>query len=110
MSLQQNLSPYYLFDIGCSSFTGIVVIVSLTICNSRIEELMLKIKTTTESIIDKHKFDKLTGKGTIEVLERMEKKDIIFISACETVHFKKSFLLSAVGALITYGVLLVNLK
>ncbi|GFY70656.1 uncharacterized protein TNIN_321061 [Trichonephila inaurata madagascariensis] len=95
---------------SCSASIGIFVIVSLTICNSRIPEMMLKIKATTGSIIDKYKFDKLTYKGTIDVLERMEKKDVIFMSACGMVHFKRSFLLSAFGALFTYGILLVNLK
>ncbi|GFQ86373.1 uncharacterized protein TNCT_712041 [Trichonephila clavata] len=93
ISLQENLSPYYAFDMGSSSFTAIVVIVLLTVCNSRIPEWMLKIKAATGSLIDKHKFDKLTDKRTIDAFERMEKKDIIFTSACGMVHFKKTFLL-----------------
>ncbi|GFQ71054.1 uncharacterized protein TNCT_249971 [Trichonephila clavata] len=110
ISLQQNLSPYYVFEMCCCAFTGIVVIVSLTICNSRIPEWMLKIKGTTGSVIDKYKFYKLTDKRTIDLFERMERKDVIFMSACGMVLFKRSFLLSAFGALFTYGVLLVNLK
>ncbi|GFR31176.1 uncharacterized protein TNCT_697811 [Trichonephila clavata] len=110
ISLQENLSPYYAFDMGLSTFTGTVVIISLTICNSRIPEWMLKIKATTGTLIDKHKFDKFTDKRTIDIFQRMEKKDVIFMSACGMIHFQRSFLLSAFGALFTYGLLLMNLK
>ncbi|GFY70657.1 hypothetical protein TNIN_321071 [Trichonephila inaurata madagascariensis] len=44
-----------------------------------------------------------------DIFKRMEKKDVIFMSACGMVHFKRSFLLSAFAALFTYGLLLMNL-
>ncbi|GFY40616.1 uncharacterized protein TNIN_13861 [Trichonephila inaurata madagascariensis] len=110
ISLRQEVSMYLIVDISSSVFTGVFVITSLTICNSKIPEYMLEIKTTIGSLIDKHKFDNLINRKEIDVLERMEKKDITYMSAWGMVNFRRSFLLTSFGALFTYGLLLVNLK
>ncbi|GFQ87639.1 uncharacterized protein TNCT_514051 [Trichonephila clavata] len=109
-SLRQDVPLYLKVDISSSAFTCVTVIVSLTICSSKIPELMLEIKATIGSLIDQHKFGKLMDSKEILVFERMEKKDIIYMSACGIVNFKKDFLLSAFGTLFTYGLLLINLK
>ncbi|GFY44412.1 uncharacterized protein TNIN_306751 [Trichonephila inaurata madagascariensis] len=109
-SLMQELPLYLMLDISSSAFTGVFVIISLTIYNSKIPEYMLEIKATIGSLIDKHKFGKLMDRKEIEVFERMEKKDVIYMSACGLVNFRKSFLLTSFGTLFTYGLLLVNFK
>ncbi|GFR24675.1 uncharacterized protein TNCT_341971 [Trichonephila clavata] len=73
-SLDQELPLYLMVDISSSVFTGVFVIISLTICNSKIPEYMLEIKATIGSPINKHKFGKLMDRKEIDVLERMEKK------------------------------------
>ncbi|GFT18991.1 uncharacterized protein TNCV_3212261 [Trichonephila clavipes] len=110
ISLRQKISLNLMLDISSSALTGVFVITSLTIFNSKIPEYMLEIKATIGSLIDKHKFGKLMNRKEIEVLERMEKKDIICMSACGMVNFRKSFLLTAFGTLFTYGLLLVDFK
>ncbi|GFY64003.1 uncharacterized protein TNIN_415101 [Trichonephila inaurata madagascariensis] len=109
-SLRQEVPLYLMVDISSSMFTGVFVIISLTIGNSKIPEYMLEIKATIGSLIDKHKFGKLMDRKEIEVFERMEKKDVIYMSACGMVNFRRSFLLTSFGTLFTYGLLLVNLK
>ncbi|GFY70653.1 uncharacterized protein TNIN_321031 [Trichonephila inaurata madagascariensis] len=110
ISLMQEVPLYFMVDISSSAFTGVFVLISLTICNSKIPEYMLEIKATIGSLIDKHKFGKLMDRRDILAFERMEKKDIIYMSACGMVNFKRSFLLTSFGTLFTYGLLLVNLK
>ncbi|GFQ90209.1 uncharacterized protein TNCT_182451 [Trichonephila clavata] len=109
-SLIEEVPLFLLVDISSSAFTGVFVIISLTICNSKIPEYMLEIKATIGSLINKHKFCKLMDRKEIDVLERMEKKDIIYMSACGMVHFRKSFLLTSFGTLFTYGLLLIHFK
>ncbi|GFV33374.1 uncharacterized protein TNCV_4732971 [Trichonephila clavipes] len=109
-SLMKEVPLYFMVDISSSAFTGVFVIISLTICNSKIPQYMLEIKATIGSLIDKHKFGKLMDRKEIAVFERMEKKDIIYMSACGMVNFRRSFLLTSFGTLFSYGLLLVNLK
>ncbi|GFR29073.1 uncharacterized protein TNCT_131341 [Trichonephila clavata] len=96
-SLRQEVPLYLKVDISSSVFTYVVIIVSLTVCSSKIPEYMLEIKTTIGSLIDKHKFGKSMDSKEILVFERMEKKDIIYMSACGMVDFKKNFLISLLG-------------
>ncbi|GFQ69499.1 uncharacterized protein TNCT_616441 [Trichonephila clavata] len=109
-SLIEEVPLFLWVDISSSAFTGVFVIISLTMCNSKIPEYMLEIKATVGSLINKHKFGNLMDRKEIEVFERMEKKDIIYMSACGMVHFRRSFLLTSFGTLFTYGFLIVNLK
>ncbi|GFQ71055.1 uncharacterized protein TNCT_249981 [Trichonephila clavata] len=110
VSLQEEIPLYLMVDISSSAFTGVFVIISLTIYNSKIPVYMFDIKATIGSLIDKYKFGKLMNREVLGVFERMETKDIIYMSACGMVNFRKSFLLTSFGTLFTYGLLLENLK
>ncbi|GFY62864.1 uncharacterized protein TNIN_278941 [Trichonephila inaurata madagascariensis] len=101
--------PHYVLEAVCNAFTGIFTITTLTIFLSRIPETMMTIKTTLGSLIEEYQCC-LNGGKEIYLLERMEKKDIIYLSACNIIDFKKTFLLSAFGTVFTYGLIIVNIK
>ncbi|GFY67212.1 uncharacterized protein TNIN_432591 [Trichonephila inaurata madagascariensis] len=106
---QPEVPPQFILEAVCNAFTGVVIITSLTVCLSKIPENMVKIKATIGSLIEKYQW-KMNGGKEIYFLERLEKRDIVYFSACDIVYFKKSFLLTAFGAVFTYGLIIVNLK
>ncbi|GIY47192.1 hypothetical protein CEXT_328501 [Caerostris extrusa] len=71
--------------------TGVVILNSLTLCCSRIPESMIKIKSTLAALIERHQISDLTLGREIRLLERMEKKEIIYLTAYDMVYFKKNF-------------------
>ncbi|GFR17005.1 uncharacterized protein TNCT_415481 [Trichonephila clavata] len=109
-TLKDDVPSYYWIELGSNASTGTVIIFSLTFCCSRIPENMLKIKTTLGSLIDKHQFKYQNGNEEMKCLKRVEKKDVIYMSAGDVVDFRISFLLTAFGTLLTYSILIVNLN
>ncbi|GFY70652.1 uncharacterized protein TNIN_321021 [Trichonephila inaurata madagascariensis] len=97
-------------ELAITCLTGVVMIFSLTLCSSRIPEYMQEIKWTFGSWIDRHQFDHLKGVKEMYIFHRMEKRDIIYLSAGDAVYLKKSFLLSAFGTVFTYGLIIANFK
>ncbi|GFQ83051.1 uncharacterized protein TNCT_193651 [Trichonephila clavata] len=106
---QPEVPPQFILEAVCNAFSGVVIITSLTVCLSRLPENMVKIKATIGSLIENCPWKMNRGKE-IYFLERLEKRDVIYFSACDIVYFEKSFLLTAFGAVFTYGLIIVNLK
>ena len=48
-------------------------------------------------------------KPVIKCLRRIEKDEIDYISACDLFHLSHGFILTATGAALTYGLLIINL-
>ncbi|GBN16418.1 hypothetical protein AVEN_256448-1 [Araneus ventricosus] len=77
----------------------------------RIPDYMLEIKKTIGSFIDERvKPDSFHGSEEIFHLCRIEKKHTIYLSAYGGIYFKRGFLFSALGAMLTYGLLISNLN
>ncbi|GFT70373.1 uncharacterized protein NPIL_247141 [Nephila pilipes] len=108
--MERAVPSYMKVEVGNILSVGLIILCSLSIYNTKIPELMVQIKTEAGLLIDKHKFDNLFGGKEMFLLYRMEKKDEIYMSACGAVYFKRSFLISALGALFTYGLVIYNLK
>ncbi|GIX77751.1 hypothetical protein CEXT_413331 [Caerostris extrusa] len=108
--MRKEIPSFMIFELSINTLTGIVILTSLTFCCSKIPELMIKIKIAVAVLIDKHEANDLIGSKEVRLLKRMEKKEIIYMSACDMIYFKKGFLLSACGTLFTYGLLIVNMK
>ncbi|GBM43065.1 hypothetical protein AVEN_126155-1 [Araneus ventricosus] len=107
--LNGKIMIYMFVELGCNVFTGIVLLTLLTIYSSKIPNYMKKIKNTVGFLINKHEQSNLRNEKEIRILKRMEQKEIMYLSACGMIDFKKSFLLTAFGTLLTYGLLIVNL-
>ncbi|GFS54234.1 hypothetical protein TNIN_446031 [Trichonephila inaurata madagascariensis] len=108
MVVQGRPSDAYIVTSSGNFFTGIVIILSLTLASDRIPEYMSDIKTKAEFLLDI--YDGILNLEKIALLKKFMKKKIIYLSAGGVVYLKRSFILSAVGALFTYGLLILNLK
>ncbi|GIY87562.1 uncharacterized protein CDAR_224541 [Caerostris darwini] len=108
--LQQEVSFAMIVELFVFAATGVVLLTSLTLCCSKIPDSMIKIKSTLAALIDRHQVNDLSVGREIRLLERMEKKEIIYLSACDMVYFRKEFLLSAFGTFLTYGLLIINMR
>ncbi|GIY78645.1 uncharacterized protein CEXT_720041 [Caerostris extrusa] len=100
-SLQEEVVFIMILELFILALTGVLLLTSLILCCSGIPEYMIKIKSTLAAIIDRHQVRDLTLGREIRLLERMEKKEIIYLSACDMVYFRKEFLLSAFGTFLT---------
>ncbi|GBN16414.1 hypothetical protein AVEN_256445-1 [Araneus ventricosus] len=89
---------------------GIMVIVSLTIYSCKIPEAIQHIKETACTLIEKHQMSIMRRGKDVSFLDRLEKKDAIFLSAGGMVDMKKSLLLSITGVLFSYGLVILNLE
>ncbi|GFS99966.1 uncharacterized protein NPIL_589561 [Nephila pilipes] len=104
-----EVTPHFVLEAVCNALTGVVIITSLTLCSSKVPENMLKIKKTFGELIEKYQLMKNSEKE-IYFLERLEKRDVIYLTAWDIIYFKKSFLLSAFGSVFTYGLIIVHLR
>ncbi|GFY70658.1 uncharacterized protein TNIN_321081 [Trichonephila inaurata madagascariensis] len=104
-----NVIPrFLLYELCANGFISLIIIYSVTIYCSAIPENMLKIKKTAVKLIDDCVLSELENRKCLTFLERIANKDIIYISAGGVLDFKKSFLLSALGTILTYGLLILN--
>ncbi|GFT52978.1 uncharacterized protein NPIL_616621 [Nephila pilipes] len=104
--LEEEIPTFYLPDICICASTGVLVVCSLTIYTSKIPQYMLEIKNNVRLLINKYEVNNLKCEKEFRLLRRMEKNDIIYLSACGMVSFQKSLLLSAFGTFFTYALLI----
>ncbi|GIY69713.1 uncharacterized protein CDAR_219961 [Caerostris darwini] len=99
----------YTVDLACKIVTGFLMVYPLILYCSRLSENMSDVKETAAGLIDQCPFEYFQGKRILFLLKRIEKKDIIYLSACGMINIKRSFLLTAVGAIFTYGIIIYTL-
>ncbi|GIY69711.1 uncharacterized protein CDAR_219951 [Caerostris darwini] len=104
-----GLLTRYTVDLACKIVTGFLMVYPLILYCCRLSESMCRVRETAACLIDQCQFDYFRGKRILFLLERIEKKDIIYLSACGMINLKRSFLLTAVGAIFTYGILIYSL-
>ncbi|GBN73456.1 hypothetical protein AVEN_103591-1 [Araneus ventricosus] len=110
LSMYNDFRPYIMIEMGCNAFSGVFLLSSLTIFASGIPHYISEIKNTAAFLIEEHQLSEFNRDKEIRILERIEKKDLIYLSACGLVDFKKSFLLTAFGTFLTYGLLIMHLN
>ncbi|GBN93232.1 hypothetical protein AVEN_136267-1 [Araneus ventricosus] len=108
--LQRKVQPQNAIELCCNAATGVIVILSLGFFSCRIPEYMSEIKESIGFLIDTNKAKNLIGVGEVSDLGRIEKKDVVYLTACGGLHFKRGFILSIAGSLLTYGLLISNLN
>ncbi|KAF8766506.1 hypothetical protein HNY73_019560 [Argiope bruennichi] len=107
--LKDKIPPCMMVELTVSALTGVIIISSLIIHSAKISENMLKMKETINFLIEKHQLH-IQDKGReMSILKRIEKKDIIYLSACGMIDFKRNLLLTAFGSLFTYGLIIFKL-
>ncbi|GBN65797.1 hypothetical protein AVEN_274812-1 [Araneus ventricosus] len=111
--LIESVPPYYMLELITNTCTGFSILISLTLLSSRISEQLHEIQMTSQklsNLIHQHHLNIFCGKRTLFLLERIENRDVIHLSACGMVDLKRRFLMSVFGTLVTYGLLVVNLE
>ena len=88
----------------------ILIVFSYTVCSSSISENIMKVKRTAKKFLNNHTCGHFTSQRNIYYLKRIENEDVVYLSVCGLICLKKGFLLSALGAIFTYGLLIINLN
>ncbi|KAF8767243.1 hypothetical protein HNY73_020227 [Argiope bruennichi] len=108
--LKGGIVDFLAIQYAIFSLMGILAMTTLILYSSIIPEIIQEIKETSGHLIEKHQLNiPRRGKETF-FLKRLEKKNVIFLSAGGMVDLKKSLILSIIGALFTYGLLIINLN
>ncbi|GFT11317.1 uncharacterized protein TNCV_1144131 [Trichonephila clavipes] len=106
----KRVSSFFLVQLGRNVLPGVAIILFVTLSNAKIPECMMRIKTTVAFLRDRYEFGSASKGKEMIVFNRIIKKDIVYLSAGGIVDFKKSFLVTAFGALFSYGVLIISFK
>ena len=94
--------------INCTS--SIVMLVMYSICSSMIPERLSEIRLTARKRINEHVFglSPPISQDALRYLKRIENENIMYVSVCGVFHLTRSFILSAIGAILTYDLLIIN--
>lgn len=106
----QNPEPYTVIIFLRHSTRSIVAIVALTIYGSMIPEHLAEIRNIVRDFLNCKGCNKLISKENLFYLHRIENQDVVHISACGLLFISRRFLLSIIGLMLTYGLLIINLE
>ena len=81
-----------------------------SICSSAIPEKLMEIRKTAKYCITNYGNKSFISRNVIFYLKRIEKEDIVYISACGMFKFTREYLLSVIGVTLTYDLLILSLK
>ena len=99
-----------LLDVFDGFATGVFILIPYTICSSMITEKLFEIrKTVREKNNELASNDKLwIPHCVLQSLKRIEKDEIEYMPACGLFHVSRGFILTAIGASLTYDLLIIN--
>lgn len=100
----------YIIAVIYNFICSIVMIIAYTICSSMIPKEFTKIRKTAREFTNKRGYSHGVTKQNIFYLKRIESEKVVYISVCELFPLTRSFILSALGTILTYGLLVANLK
>ncbi|KAG8199642.1 hypothetical protein JTE90_009473 [Oedothorax gibbosus] len=106
----QPIDTAVLIEVSGDALINLTNFICLTLISSRIPEELSEVKIIAGKLIHKHKFKTKQLDEVLFLLNRIEKSEIIHLTASGLVEFQRSFILSAFGALLTYGLLVFNIK
>lgn len=87
-----------------------VAILALAVCGAQNPEKMRDIKITTEKYINTYGGHYYTRPKILFHMKRIEKKEIIYVTACGVITFERRLALSLFGCMFTYGLLVINIQ
>lgn len=89
---------------------GVILITTQTVCASLIPENLKEIRKTATRVITKLSEKRTDYRNVLYHLTRIEKKEIICMTACGMIQFDKYLILGVFGTILTYGLLIINIK
>lgn len=109
---EQN-TKYLVFqlDVIFGFICGMIILVMYTLCSSTISENMYELRKNVRELVDICVYNdrQKIPQCILQSLERIEKVDIVYISVGGFFHLRRGFILSAIGAIFTYDLLIINL-
>lgn len=92
------------------TISGACMIFAQAVFGSLIPENLREIRDTAANLIEIHGKELDSRSKIYFYLKRIERKDIVHLTACDMINVQRHLLLSCFGALLTYGLLLINMK
>ena len=107
-AMEENPANFieFLFNNVC----GFLIVLMYSFSASIIPEKITKIKKTAKEHINSYSENNPIHCQVIFYLRRIEAEDIVHISACGMFHLTRKFILTAMGATLTYDLLIINLN
>lgn len=87
-----------------------IMLVCFTIYSSMIPEKLTEIRLTVRKFLNKYGHNRSLSEKNLFCLTRIESEEIVHISVCGMFYMTRYYILSASGALLTYGLLIINLR
>ena len=86
------------------------MLITYSVISSMIPEKLSDIKVIARKILNQHACGDIPWipQDVLLCLERVEAEESIYISVCGSFHLSKSFILSAIGTILTYDLLIIN--
>lgn len=90
--------------------SGMTMLVMYSVCSSMVQEKQSEIRSTAREKINEHVFGLTLSipQNVLLCLRRIETETTIYISVCDMFRLSKSFILSAIGAIFTYDLLIIS--
>ena len=114
--LRLSLDKFQNYDYGYAIIViyhiicSILIVFSYTVCGSSISENMMKVKKTARKFLNDYTYGHFASQQNLYYLKRIESEEVVYLSVCGLFCLTKDFLLSALGAIFTYGLLIINLN
>lgn len=71
---------------------------------------VIRIKNDVREFLNKYGYDNYKNKQCMYYLKRIENEEVVYVSVCGLFHLTRNVLLTALGAVLTYGLLITNLN
>ena len=106
----QSLQSYYIRRGIYNGISGFLMLVIYSLSSSMIPEQMAEIQNTAKCYLNKYTNYLILPREVIFYLKRIEKQSLVYISACGMFTLTRQFILTAIGATLTYDLLIINFE
>lgn len=106
----ENRSHEIVIEMALVLLVGCFSILSQGIWGPLIPETLAEIKKMAGKIVEKNKRDPFVDNYCLYYFERIEKSDIVCLTGYGMFDIKRNFIVNAFGAILTYGLLIINQK
>lgn len=98
-------------DVVTGIAIGVLILIPYTIYSSMMTEKLFEIKKSVRDKLNElaRNEKQWTPQCVLQSLKRIEKDEINYMSACGLFHVSRGFILTAIGAWLTYDLLIINL-
>lgn len=100
----------YITRVVFNGICGFIMIMMYSVSCSMFSEQLIEIKNTATNFLNKYGENTLIPQNVIYCLKRIEKQDVVYISACGMFSINRQFILTAIGVALTYDLLIINFK